>query len=221
MLCVFIIAPTPALRAGLRALITQADASWEVVGEASTVAQAAQSSALAAALSAADVVVLSDATQVISLAGQVSDEGRQAVIVLTEMESSVARVISALRALPVCGWGIVPTDASAGELRAAIAAASQGLVAMPMQLLGRSLALVDEDGANLSRPIELEHPLTARELEVLERVSRGLPSKLIAHELAVSESTVKFHLSSIYAKLGVASRTEAVSRAAKLGLITL
>jgi len=37
----------------------------------------------------------------------------------------------------------------------------------------------------------------------------------------VSESTVKYHLSSIYAKLGVASRTEAVSRAARLGLITL
>jgi DNA-binding CsgD family transcriptional regulator len=63
--------------------------------------------------------------------------------------------------------------------------------------------------------------LTPREIEVLERVSRGLPSKLIAQRLEVSESTIKFHLSSIYAKLGVASRTEAVSRAARLGLITL
>lgn len=220
MLGIFIIASTPALRAGLRALIAQADAGWEVVGEASTVVQAAQSSALVAALVGADVVVLADATQVISLAGQVSGDGSQVVVVLTEAEP-IARVVGALRALPLCGWGIVPADASADELRAAIVAASQGLVALPLQSLGQALAPVEEGGASTTPPVELEHPLTARELEVLERVSRGLPSKLIAHELAVSESTVKFHLSSIYAKLGVASRTEAVSRAAKLGLITL
>ena len=67
----------------------------------------------------------------------------------------------------------------------------------------------------------IEQPLTQRELEVLERVSRGLPSKMIAQQLDVAESTIKFHLSSIYAKLGVSSRTEAVSKAARLGLITL
>jgi DNA-binding NarL/FixJ family response regulator len=64
-------------------------------------------------------------------------------------------------------------------------------------------------------------PLTAREREVLQLVSQGLSNKLIARELQVSEHTVKFHISSIFAKLGAASRTDAISRGARQGLITL
>jgi DNA-binding NarL/FixJ family response regulator len=91
------------------------------------------------------------------------------------------------------------------------------MVALPSAMAALLIA-----APSTSRPIEApRQPLTPRELEVLELVSQGLPSKLIAHALGVSESTVKYHLSSIYAKLGVASRTEAVSRAARLGLITL
>jgi len=56
---------------------------------------------------------------------------------------------------------------------------------------------------------------------VLELVSQGLSNKLIARQLQISEHTVKFHISSITTKLGVASRTEAVSRGVRLGLITL
>ena len=63
--------------------------------------------------------------------------------------------------------------------------------------------------------------LTAREREVLELLSRGLPNKLIARRLQISEHTVKFHVSSIYAKLGASSRTDAVSRGVRRGLITL
>jgi DNA-binding CsgD family transcriptional regulator len=65
-------------------------------------------------------------------------------------------------------------------------------------------------------PIE---PLTAREREVLELVSEGLPNKAIASRLGVSDHTVKFHLSSIFGKLGVSTRTEAVRRAVRAGLI--
>ena len=60
-----------------------------------------------------------------------------------------------------------------------------------------------------------------RERDVLELAGHGLPSKLIAAELGVTESTVKFHLSSVFIKLSASSRTEAVSKAARLGLITL
>jgi DNA-binding NarL/FixJ family response regulator len=66
-----------------------------------------------------------------------------------------------------------------------------------------------------------EEALTAREREVLELLSRGLPNKLIARRLQISEHTVKFHVSSIYAKLGATSRTDAVSRGVRRGLITI
>ena len=67
----------------------------------------------------------------------------------------------------------------------------------------------------------LQEPLTAREQEVLEKMAEGLANKQIALELSISEHTVKFHLSSLYAKLGVSSRTEAVKRGIELGLISL
>jgi len=66
-----------------------------------------------------------------------------------------------------------------------------------------------------------DEALTAREREVLELLSQGLPNKLIARRLQISEHTVKFHVSSIYAKLGATSRTDAVSRGVRRGLITL
>ncbi|HEY6285481.1 MAG TPA: response regulator transcription factor, partial [Ktedonobacteraceae bacterium] len=66
-----------------------------------------------------------------------------------------------------------------------------------------------------------DEALTGREREVLELLSQGLPNKLIARRLQISEHTVKFHVSSIYAKLGASSRTDAVSRGVRRGLITL
>ena len=52
-------------------------------------------------------------------------------------------------------------------------------------------------------------------------MAEGLSNKLIAHQLAISEHTVKTHVASILAKLGASSRTEAVSRAIRLGLVML
>ena len=74
----------------------------------------------------------------------------------------------------------------------------------------------DADDAGADGLIE---PLTAREREVLELVSEGLPNKAIASRLGVSDHTVKFHLSSIFGKLGVSTRTEAIRRAVRAGLI--
>jgi DNA-binding CsgD family transcriptional regulator len=54
--------------------------------------------------------------------------------------------------------------------------------------------------------------LTVRELEVLQRVSRGAPSKRVALELEITEHTVKTHLNHVYRKLGVANRVEAAAR---------
>ena len=53
--------------------------------------------------------------------------------------------------------------------------------------------------------------LSQRELEVLQKLARGLPNAEIAGELIVSENTIRFHLKNIYEKLGVTNRTEAVA----------
>jgi DNA-binding NarL/FixJ family response regulator len=63
--------------------------------------------------------------------------------------------------------------------------------------------------------------LTPRERSVLEHLARGLANKQIAAALGISERTVKFHVSSVFEKLGAGNRTEAVTRAAQAGLISL
>jgi DNA-binding NarL/FixJ family response regulator len=66
-----------------------------------------------------------------------------------------------------------------------------------------------------------DEPLTPREVQVLELLAEGLPNKAIAVRLHISDQTVKFHVSSISAKLGAKNRTDAVRRAVRRGLITL
>jgi two-component system nitrate/nitrite response regulator NarL len=92
--------------------------------------------------------------------------------------------------------------------------------------VAEGLFIVDDDIAeqvvpNIRGRVELIEPLTARELEVVQLLSGGLSNKEIAQRLAITDHTVKFHLNGVLRKLGVASRTEAVVRAARLGLVTL
>ena len=67
----------------------------------------------------------------------------------------------------------------------------------------------------------LVESLTKREIQVLELVADGLPNKTIAANLGVSDETVKFHLGSIFGKLGASNRTDAVRRALRRNLIPL
>lgn len=99
------------------------------------------------------------------------------------------------------------------HLMAALVAAAQGLVVLDPALADSVPAPRDTDP-----PVD---DLTPREAEVLDLVAEGLPNKLIADRLGISENTVKYHLASILSKLGVHSRTEAVIRAARLGLVML
>ena len=67
----------------------------------------------------------------------------------------------------------------------------------------------------------IDEPLTRREIDVLQLLAEGLPNKSIAARLAVSDQTVKFHVSAILSKLGATNRTDAVRRALRRGLISL
>src|SRR5262245_66492459 len=67
----------------------------------------------------------------------------------------------------------------------------------------------------------LIEPLTPRERQVLELVADGLPNKAIAARLGIGAETVKFHLGSIFGKLGASNRTDAVRIAIKRGLISV
>ena len=71
----------------------------------------------------------------------------------------------------------------------------------------------------MKRPTSPAYDLTDREKEILVLMVDGLPNSTIADKLFVSHSTVKFHVSNILSKLGVNSRTEAVSLALKSHLI--
>lgn len=87
------------------------------------------------------------------------------------------------------------------------------------------LVVIDPDLAEalpaLREPAPSLDELTPREEEVLELLAEGLPNKLIADRLQISENTVKFHVSAILSKLGAHSRTEAVMRAARKGLLII
>lgn len=205
---VFVTAVTPALRAGLRAMLGTADI--QVVGEAATL-----DALTADVLADVDVVVTADDELPNGFAHVITETPPIGLVLLSNHPESAA----GLQALPLRGWGIVPPDAPAVQLRSAVAAAAEGLIVLPTPLAARVLG----PPANPDEPTPepLDEPLTAREREVLELLSQGLPNKLIARALNISEHTVKFHVSSIYAKLGVSSRTEAISQGARRGLITL
>jgi DNA-binding NarL/FixJ family response regulator len=201
----FIVAPTPVTRTGLRSMLASAEGTEvQVVGEASSPTDLS-------ALSEADVIVLADEELLEEVSIAVAEDGTQAVVLVSDEEHAVPR----LRAMQLKGWGVVPPDAPSDELAAAVAAAGQGLTVLPKTLAER---LLQEPAASIE---ELSETLTAREREVLDLLGHGLSNKLIAHELHISEHTVKFHISSLYAKLGVSNRAEAVSRGARYGLISL
>ncbi|MGH7267180.1 MAG: helix-turn-helix domain-containing protein, partial [Candidatus Rokuibacteriota bacterium] len=117
------------------------------------------------------------------------------------------------------GWAIVSREASALELRAAVTAAAQGFTVLPAGLAARLLPGRGGDpGGAVDDSAE---PLTPREQAVLELLAQGLSNRRIAERLGISEHTAKFHVGSVCGKLGASSRTEAVSRGIRRGLITL
>lgn len=110
-------------------------------------------------------------------------------------------------------WGIhaiLPRDAAAGQIVAALHAVSAGLVAVPAEASGLMIA------ADAEYEVET---LTPREMEALEMLAEGLSNKEIAGRLHISPHTAKFHVNSILGKLGAGTRTEAVIRGLRSGLL--
>jgi DNA-binding NarL/FixJ family response regulator len=146
------------------------------------------------------------------MAQRYSDSPRAAVVLSDEpgMANQLAR--AGLR-----GWACLARDADADQLDLAVRSAEAGLVLLDLPLAATSLALP----VLASGTTESMEPLTARELQVLQLVAQGLPNKGIARRLGISENTAKFHVASLCGKLGASSRTEAVTLAARRGLILL
>jgi len=129
------------------------------------------------------------------------------------------------RAIRQHGWGILPEYASALQLKNALHAIDSGLVVLSPAGSVLDLALNPQDEETMrhdqKEASQDDVPLTEREMEVLALLGQGMANKQIAKNLRLSENTIKFHISSIYSKLNVNNRTEALRKGARLGLVAL
>jgi DNA-binding CsgD family transcriptional regulator len=101
--------------------------------------------------------------------------------------------------------GVLSRDADADQIDAAIRAVSAGLIVRSPEAI--------EAGFGAMRETDGHALLTPRELEVLATLAEGMTNKAIARRLNISLHTVKFHIESLFRKLGARTRTEAVAKA--------
>ncbi len=193
MIRVLLNVSSPAMRAGLRALLS-ADETIKVVND--SLAEEAE----------ADVVIASTVRTSLS-DHELEPPSSAATLLLGDDPLDVRELKRSFRT-----WGILPAEASGEELIAAVHALSQGLI------VGTSTLLFESEAE--SEPLS-QGPLTDRESEVLGLLAKGMANKQIAVALGISEHTVKFHVSSIYTKLSVTNRTEAVREGLRGGWIAL
>lgn len=233
---VYVIASYPTVRAGLATLVG-ALPGWSVVGQSAPESLAALTNNANRAVPAAkppDVVLadLDDETDAAVVDGWLAalhptaglvalsaePQGRRGnrnanVALLTELAQ-----VAAERGL---AFGALRRDATPEEIAAALGAVAGGLITLDRRLAALLLQPPLSLAPTPERLTGPEEPLTARELEVLQLLAQGLPNKTIASRLHITEHTAKFHVSSILMKLGAASRTEAVTTAARRGLLIL
>lgn len=193
----------PVVRAGIVALV-QGD-GIEVVGEAGDGAEAVE---LAGRLRP-DLVLMDLRMPVLDGAAataRIVAAGSARVLVLTTYETD----LDILRAVEAGATGYLLKDAPAAELRAAVQAAARGETVLSAPVAARLVSHVRAPAAPT---------LSSREREVLVEVARGLSNAEIGLALHIGEATVKTHLLRVFAKLDVADRTRAVTRAMECGLL--
>jgi DNA-binding NarL/FixJ family response regulator len=188
----------PVVRQGLRTfLATQED--LDVVGEAATCTEAAE----CAAELRPDVVLLDlvmPGGDGIEAARKIRDASPESKVIVLTSYPDDATVLPALEAGAA---GYLLKDVEPRELADGVRRVHRG-----ESLLHPSVAQrVIREAVGPAAPER--DALTPRELDVLRLIARGLPNKLIARELGIAERTVKTHVSSIFAKLGVTDRTQA------------
>ena len=199
----------PIVREGLSAVLeTQPD--FAIVGDAANGTQAVER---AAALHP-DVILLDlqlpELDGVAALRAIRAADPAARVIIFTAFDTD-ERILSAVQA---GAQGYLLKGAPREELFQAIRVVHAGGSLLQPVVAARLLRQVSATPA-------LPESLTERELEVLRLLAKGRQNKEIAGELVISERTVKFHVSAILAKLRVGNRTEAVSKAAQVGLVEL
>jgi DNA-binding NarL/FixJ family response regulator len=139
---------------------------------------------------------------------EVRDAGYPVVVLLADEASAATLWATGVR-------GLLLREVNGEKLVSALSAAVQGLVVLDEALLGALLS------ASPTESRQSVHLLTRREFDVLRLLAEGLPNKIIADRLQISEHTVKFHLNALMVKLQAQSRTEAVVRAIRWGLLPL
>jgi len=193
----------PVVRQGLRALLSTQD-GIEVVGEADD----GEAAVAAAERLSPDVVLMDvvmpgmDGIEALRRIGERRPQTR--VVMLT----SYADERRAMEAVDAGASGFLLKDASPRDVAAAIRAAHRGEAVLHPSGAAKLLA-------ERRRPPAAHADLTARELEVLRLIARGLQNKQIAAQLHVSEKTVKTHVSAILRKLDVTDRTQAAMYAVR------
>jgi DNA-binding NarL/FixJ family response regulator len=209
---VFIVAPAIAVRAGMRALLSD-DPGVEVIAEAGNLADMNEIQ------TEADVVIwspmwsLEQATDLAELSN--FKIGETTALLLIHNDPSV---IDKLSKFAVHGWGLLGAETTQKELLATIYALNEGLaVTNPRWLEHLSSNKTPRHPMNN----DLIQPLTGREIEILQLLALGLTNKQIALRLKISAHTVKFHVSTIFSKMGTTNRTETVKLGLKTGLILL
>jgi DNA-binding NarL/FixJ family response regulator len=133
--------------------------------------------------------------------------GHPRVLVLTAYDTE-ERVLGALRA---GAGGYLLKGAAAAEIAHAIRAVHEGGSYLTPRVAARVVAQVGD--------LRRSGVLSGRERQVLRLVAQGLSNKQIARQLAITERTVKFHMTSIFNKLGAENRAQAIAVAAERGLL--
>ncbi len=141
------------------------------------------------------------------------DAGCMARIVVLSGETSTALI---LRSVDLGAAGFIPKTYSSEMMVAALGKVLAGQTFIPAEAMRLAALRGEPRAADGNR--RLLDGLTARQVDVYRAAARGLPNKLIARELGIAESTVKTHLTAVFAELGVRNRTEAAYQASRGGV---